>query len=387
MDTPLLTSPASASLYQPPKTYTLTGSAAVSLAICQADFEGARALMDLILLCEPMNHVDLVLSVAGGPEIFADQEREWFDFHAKATSFFRKVEINRVRDVRPMSTQAEGSLNRDWRPNNNMFRAVADYFQHFRKDVGAFYYLEPDCAILKRDWFSQMLAQYKIGQKPFMGVIRQAKRTDGSMLPRHMNGSGWYPNPVVRYSEALYAASMNQHPEAAPFDVAGGVTVTPRCQSTKLICVDFNANPDINPEAVVWHGDKRNQMKYSMIEKFGGAAPEDWRLQEGSGVITSPDRPHFQNTPTDELKRMSERIVTPLVQEDDDFLSDGPAKVAAMPVEALQQLNQNAARVTPPKNAYEAYLRAMNSFGVDVKAWNAAVIEYKTNGKGKDDKK
>lgn len=356
-----------------PKNYQLKGDIALSLALHEGDFYGAKALLDLILASDPMSHVDLVLSIAGGPELL--DEREWFEFHSKAVGFFRSVKINKVRDVRPTHIQQEGSLSRDWRPNNNMFRGVADYFTHFMKGSGAFYYMEPDCCILKKDWWTQLTAQYQMGHKPFMGVIRQANKLDGSALPRHMNGSGLYPNPVVNYSQALYAASMNQHPEAAPFDVAGGATVVPLCQPTKLICVDFSANPILNPEAVVWHGDKRNQMKFSMIEEFTGK---------------SPARPHFQETLSEDLKNMHERIDERIAaSEAANADYEGRVGLAPFTMDTLQAIAKvdEAPRVTPPTNAYEAYLRALKAFGHDKAAWMRAVKSHKGDLAKKDGEK
>lgn len=378
MDAPLLTAPTNM-LRPSPRNFVLRGDVALSLSFHQGDFEGAKALLDLILLLEPMSHVDLVLSIAGGPETL--DEREWYDFHAKATGFFRKVHINKTRDVRPLHTSANEGQSRDWRPNNNMFRGVIDFFQHFmaydlkrNTGCGAFYYLEPDCCILRRDWFSQLCGQYVTGRKPFMGVIRQSHKMDGTMLPRHMNGSGFYPNPVVTYSQALYVASTNQHPEAVPFDVAGGATVVPLCQPTKLICVDFTANPEINAEAVVWHGDKRNQAKYSMIEKFGGK-------------VVQQARPHFPEEAASDLTGMAGRVQSQmdgtqigqtLVEE--DFLSDGtgaPALLSKQFASVMQQHHNAPPRMLPPTNAYEAYLRALNAFGHDTLSWTRAVKEFK----------
>lgn len=378
MDAPLLTAPTNM-LRPSPRNFVLRGDVALSLSLHNGDFEGAKALMDLILLCEPMNHVDLVLSIAGGPETL--DEREWYDFHAKASGFFRKVHINKTRDVRPLHTSVSEGQSRDWRPNNSMFRGVVDFFQHFmaydlKRNIGcgAFYYIEPDCCILRRDWFSQLCGAYVTGRKPFMGVIRQSSKMDGTMLPRHMNGSGFYPNPVVTFSQALYVASMNQHAEAAPFDVAGGATVVPLCQPTKLICVDFTANPQINAEAVVWHGDKRNQAKYSMIEKFGGK-------------VVQQARPHFPEEPADELGGLADRVSGQMGQAgvaliEEDFLSDdAPAPVPVGPqfAQALQQHHNSLPRMLPPTNAYEAYLRALNAFGHDPLSWTRAVKEFKAH--------
>jgi hypothetical protein len=378
MDAPLLTAPTNM-LRPSPRNFVLRGDVALSLSFHQGDFEGAKALLDLILLCEPLNHVDLVLSIAGGPEML--DEREWYDFHAKAAGFFRKVHINKTPDVRPLHTATTSGTARDWRPNNRMFRGVVDFFQHFmaydlkrNTGTGAFYYLEPDCCILKRDWFSQLCGQYVTGRKPFMGVIRQSHKADGTMLPRHMNGSGFYPNPVVTYSQALYVASTNLHPEAVPFDVAGGATVVPLCQPTKLICVDFAANPEINAEAVVWHGDKRNQAKYSMIEKFGGK-------------VVQAARPHFPEEPQEELIERISRVQGALsgdktVIVEEDFLGDEQPRVVPVGPEfaqALQQHHNSPPRMLPPTNAYEAYLRALNAFGHDTVSWTRAVKEFKAH--------
>lgn len=334
------------SIIRTPKQYELRGDIALSLAICHADVKGAQALLDEIVLLEPLNHIDLVISLAGGTDIFSPED--WMAFHKKATGFFRTVYINKVRDMRPQFAQEIGKVSRDWRPNNNMFRAVCDFFMHFMKS-GAFYYLEPDCAILKRDWFSQLSAEYRLARKPFMGVIRQAQALDGSALPQHMNGSGFYPNPVSNYSAALYAASLNKDPQAAPFDVAGGGSVTPQCKPTKLICVDFTPMPQISPEAVVWHGDKGNNRKYSMIDELTGKSAE---------------RPHFQETLTTDIAELPDRVLGKL-----QFLSEGTPTTAQ---EAIAILDQYA-----PKNAYEAYLQALNAHGHCKASWMRAVKTFK----------
>lgn len=314
-----------------PKEYSLKGDIALSLAFHSGDFKGAQVLLDLIAILEPMNHVDVVLSIMGGVESLPDSE--WFEFHKKAQGIFKSVVLNKVRVKR---SQVTDGPSRDWRPNNIMFRGVVDYFLHFGRQHGAFYYLEPDCAILAHDWFTQLSSEYKSAHKPFMGVIRQAThRATGTPLPNHMNGSGFYPNPVTSFSEALYVASQNDHPEAAPFDVAGGSSVVPQCKATKLICVDFNPTSVINPEAVVWHGDKQNQMKYTMIEKFSGV---------------SQDRPHFQETLTSDLEKMPERIANGL-----------------------------NADVTAPTTPYEAYLAVLKQHGMDRPAWMRALKAYKGN--------
>ena len=364
MDAPPQTSPTT--ILRPVKSFELKGDIAISLAMHQGDFEGARALLGLILLCEPLNHIDFVVSIAGGIEQLP--EMEWLDFYHKATGFFRSVHVNKVRDIRAAYTPSEGNLNRDWRPNNNMFRGVTDYFQHFLRSAGAFYYMEPDCAILQRDWFSKLSAEYQLGRKPFMGVIRQARALSGAALPQHMNGSGFYPNPLVSYSQAAYVASTNLHPEAAPFDVAGGSSIVPLCKPTKLICVDFNANPNINPEAVVWHGDKRNQMKYSMIERFGGQT-----IEVNGFKVPADDakRPHFTGDLTSELVKMPDHVASALGSKPDTQLEDVQ--------KAIQNAANSTPRTTPPTNAYEAYLRALKAFGHDKAAWMRAVKDFKAN--------
>jgi hypothetical protein len=376
---------------RPPKQYEVNGDIALSLAFHQGDFDGAKALLDLIMLLEPMNTTDLVISVAGGPESLGD-ERAWYDFKEKAAGFFRRVWLNKVRDVRPQSIQEEGSLIRDWRPNNNMFRGVADYFQHFlgypKKPDGtanvqvpqiaaAFFYLEPDCAILKRDWWSQLTGAYRTARKPFMGVIRQSKRTDGSALPRHMNGCGFYPNPVVTYSQSLYVASTNKHPEAAPFDVAGGITVVPQCKDTNLLCIDFTANPQLNPEAVIWHGDKRNQMKWSMIEHFGGT-PNTGNMVR---VATpSPLMPVYAVDPAQQPSRLFPETVTTEIEAMPERITSALSHEATIPQATQEFAKQNAPTgLTPPKNAYEAYLRGLKAFGYDRAAWMRAVKSWKAD--------
>ena len=338
----------------PPETYShainrtrgfqLRGDIAISLAFHRGDWNSARLLLDLITHLEPLNRTDLVLSISGGPETLPDEE--WREFHKKCTGFFRKVDINKTPVVVAQKVFVPGSnqATRDWRPNNTTFRGVIDYFAYFRKDVGAFYYLEPDCVPLKHDWFSQLCSEYKSSGKPFMGVIRQAINSEtGTQLPNHMNGSGFYPNPVSDHSHTLYVASLNTDPLAAPFDVAGGLEVVPKCKPTKLIYVDFSATPNINPEAVVWHGDKQDNLKYTELEKLGVPTNPEWykasHVQINNIVIKDP--PHPENGI------------------------------------AIIHLNPKDDQASIPKNAYEGYLSALNQHGHCKASWMRAVKKHK----------
>lgn len=332
----------------------MRGEIALSLAFHQGDFRGAQILLDTIELMESMKHVDVVFSIMGGAEALDD--REWMDFNQKATGIFRKVYVNKVRTA--LANQASGE-HRDWRPNNLMFRGVADYFNtlayHKKKDasgqivddlrqpyIGAFYYLEPDCAILKKDWFSQLCAEYKTSRKPFLGAYRDTARLvkDNRKLPPHINGSAIYPNPCVNHAPALVVAAMNDHPEAAPFDVLAGPTVVPLAKQTRLIYVDFQGTPNINPEAVVWHGDKQYQTNLTTIEEITGISPE---------------RPHFQNAPSAILEQMPTRIHESLtgVPAGQDY----NAQAISSPQEfapTAESLRAKAARILAQAEAQEA---------------------------------
>lgn len=306
--------------------YEVKGDIGLSISFSAKDFPSAKLLLDQIGEFESMANVPLLISIMGGTAVL--NEREWLDFRQKALGIFKSASTNAVRFIRDQSTEG----NRDWRPNNMMFRGVVDWYQHFGADkVGAFYYLEPDCAILKRDWFSTLCAEYRMAHKPFMGVIRTASTKAGAALPNHMNGSGFYPNPVARYSLPLYAASQNNHPEAAPFDVAGGATVTPLCKATKLICVDFTPTPQINSEAVVWHGDKSNQCKLAMLE--------------GSGPV-------FR-----------------------EAMAEKPSSIKA----SLQGIPEIVAPVFRHGHIsrYEAYLTVLRAYGYDGNNWGKAIKAYR----------
>lgn len=332
---------------QRPRGFQLRGDIAISLAFHKGDWDGAQALMDIIVHQEPLNHVDIVLSISGGPESLP--EEEWRTFHKKAQGFFRKVDINRTPILHAQKVFVPGTdqSTRDWRPNNKTFRGVVDYFGYFRKDIGAFFYLEPDCVILKRDWFSQLCSEYKSSKKPFMGVIRTAvNSSNGTAFPKHMNGSGFYPNPVSDHSQTLYVAALNTDALAAPFDVAGGSEVVPRCHVTKLLYVDFSATPNINPEAVIWHGDKQNHYKFSELEKLG--------------IVTDA----MANSRTECAEEQFGKQTTVLTGEIIDRLA---ASIA-----------DKRKNCEIPKNAYEAYLVALSQHGHDKAAWMRAVKKYKS---------
>lgn len=335
---------------QRPRGYQLRGDIAISLALHKEDWEGAKLLMDLIIHLEPLNHVDLVLSVSGGPETLPDEE--WREFHKKASGFFRKVDINKTPIIQSQKLFVPGTdqASRDWRPTNKTFRAVVDYFAYIRRDIGAFFYLEPDCVPLKRDWFTQLCSEYKSSKKPFMGVIRNAVNTaTGAPLPKHMNGSGFYPNPISDHSHMLYVACLNSDPFAVPFDVAGGGEVVPKCHPTRLIYCDFTATPNINPEAVVWHGDKKNFYKLTELEKLGILSVE--RVTEIKSSIV----------PVDASIGISIIHNSSSLKEESRFVSD--------------------IRVDHPKNAYEGYLEALNQHGHCKASWMRAVKKHKATTK------
>jgi len=365
-----------------PRAFQLRGDIALSLAFHKGDWESAKLLLDLITRLEPMGHVDVILSISGGPETLPDEE--WRLFHKKCTGYFRKVDINKTPFVVAQKVFVPGTdqATRDWRPNNTTFRGVIDYFAYFRKDVGAFYYMEPDCVPLKHDWFSQLCAEYKTARKPFMGVIRKATNSvTGTQLPNHMNGSGFYPNPVSEYSHMLYVASLNTDPLAAPFDVAGGGEVTPKCHPTKLMYVDFSATPNINPEAVIWHGDKQDNLKYTELEKLGAHGI----VRVDHVTATKPIDPSIGIT----VAHIPQNIIkTPCEEGHGHGLVISPGTSYENGIKAFETWKKNVRPVLyddenkeEPKNAYEAYLSALNHHGHCKASWMRAVKKHKSLSK------
>ena len=374
-----------------PNQWTLSGDIALSFAMHAGDFASAKVLLDLILLAEPLNHVDIVISIMGGKE--ALPEMEFAEFEHKARSFFRSVAINSTQVLRPDFSEGE---NRDWRPNNRMFRNVVDYFQFKMPKTGAFFFLEPDCSILQKDWFSRLVGAYKAGRKPFMGVKRHAKLKTGQNLPPHINGCAFYPNgaiPIASLAPALYSASRNDHPEAAPFDVAGGADVMPRATLTNLICVDFNVTPTINPEAVLWHGDKRDYSKWAQIEKWGGDAagrpdqPFQSEEQVRHDAPLAPESGIYKNL-TGEAKYLEKGELLNRNPEPLDYKS-AISKLAQIVNVSSEEMNReiknsldgifSVLEKNKPANAEEAYLATLKEFGHEGLAWARAVKRFKAD--------
>lgn len=119
-----------------------------------------------------------------------------------------------------------------WYSNNFMFRSVAQYVQHAIKDIDGFYFFEPDCLPVSKDWWERIRNEYDACGMPFMGDVRGVTHDLNS--PLHMNGSGIYPQNVAKYSVKALCA------ESQPWDAVARDEIVPNAHPTKLIRTYFN---------------------------------------------------------------------------------------------------------------------------------------------------
>lgn len=116
---------------------------------------------------------------------------------------------------------------------NHLFtEAVAFLYRSQNRD--SWFWCESDCMPLRIGWWQEILQDYKIGERPFMGFVHPSRylnlETKEMFIEgEHMTGCGAYPADILERSPRLgYLARV-------PFDVWIGPDVVPQCYQTKLI--------------------------------------------------------------------------------------------------------------------------------------------------------
>lgn len=147
---------------------------------------------------------------------FKIQKKDMDNIHNLAEKSFRKVESIQT----PYSLPHEG-----WPAGPNwMFETALKYV--YKNYENAFYWLEPDCVPLKKDWLSALESEYQKTEKPFMGAIVHSSGQPN--LPGdHLTGCAVYPNNAHEYLEHIYGQPLAFDMEMAP-------TVVPLTHETKL---------------------------------------------------------------------------------------------------------------------------------------------------------
>lgn len=161
-------------------------------------------------------------------------------------------------------TDSEG-VTSDWRVDdkirdaagpNSLFRQAAWFF-HFKRELGPWLYLEPDCVPLAKDWDAQLETAYRASGKSFLGV---SMKWNGAA---YLNGAAIYPQNTIGIAPALVTRAMwLEFPEKEiAFDIAGGASVLKNAAVSNLIQLEYRSeNPKPRAGAVLFHGDHQGKL-------------------------------------------------------------------------------------------------------------------------------
>lgn len=119
------------------------------------------------------------------------------------------------------------------------FRAAVDALTAMPKDI--WFWMEPDCTPIKKDWVQLLKDDYKVGNTPFRGAVEPTrfivtdavtkKRTEEKNLSPHFVGAGLYPPAYDRYICPVNRSPMASYKSVSsiyPFDV--------KCRDQHLPC-------------------------------------------------------------------------------------------------------------------------------------------------------
>jgi hypothetical protein len=213
---------------------------------------------------------------------------------------FKGLEIDEItRDARKafsdvqLIKDSEGVIS-DWQADakvrdaagpNSLFRQAVWFF-YTRRDLGPWFWFEPDCVPLVEGWDEELEAAYRSAGKPFFGV--PLKWQNGE---QYLNGAAIYPQNAVTVAPSLAQLTMwTQNPDMqVGFDVAGGKEVASKAHFTDLIQLEYRCdNPGpTRPGAVLFHGDRAGKLLATMT---GGAASAG-EQREVPPVIVSRQKP------------------------------------------------------------------------------------------------
>lgn len=119
---------------------------------------------------------------------------------------------------------------------NFQFCHVARYIYEHRKDIDAWYYMEPDCLPISSNWFEELCSEYEEKKRPFYGVRAsyveqsgEARWEDGE----HLIGTAFYPQDAwvrIKGYEEIERTQPNR-----PWDALTRNEVNPQTYFTDLI--------------------------------------------------------------------------------------------------------------------------------------------------------
>ncbi len=223
----------------------------VTLPVCSADFKNACSLLSRHVLIGAPKIPRLVLL----PDDLSPQQLKFIHGLASAAS----VEFT-------TANQLKTQFLKTWPVGPNIaFLSAVQAAMTIEADCWLF--LEPDCVIVKPDWYQQLFEAYQHARKPFLGTLVPANPP----LPKLcMNGVAVYKNP---FPDDLVNAI--QHDITKPFDVVISTLAPNDIADTPLIqfalakdrkqVVWYSAN-QVRKGAVIVHGDKTGALPKILFE-------------------------------------------------------------------------------------------------------------------------
>jgi len=177
---------------------------------------------------------------------------------------------------------------------NSAFRQVAWHF--YMNKLGPYFWCELDCIPIKKGWLDVLEAEYNACGKPFMGANVQIES-----VPEHMSGNAIYWNVPEQASGLVKTTNwtprgQNQSFELA-FDIAGAKHVLPKAHFTNLIQHKFRFkgfesrlefDAVIDPNAVVFHSDKKGTIYKYLRENLSGNTGVAHRADDGAESGSPP---------------------------------------------------------------------------------------------------
>lgn len=181
---------------------------------------------------------------------------------------FTEIQMHAERAFKDVQVipDSEGIIS-DWKSDekikdaagpNSMFRQAAWFF-YFRKGLGPWLYLEPDCVPMTETWIETLEADHRRSGEAISGV-----RMEWGDAP-YLNGVAIYPANLVTIAPEIVTRVMwQQHQDfEVAFDVAGAKGVLSKAHLTDKIQLAYRANfkdltdlSVLKPEAVLIHGDR-----------------------------------------------------------------------------------------------------------------------------------
>lgn len=176
---------------------------------------------------------------------------------------------------------------------NSLFRQAAWHFS--LKQLGPWFFLEPDAVPCRRDWYDMLAREYQIGGKNFMGYKVTPQNHPG--VPDHLSGVAIYPEFTPNFRNLVF-------PSDVAFDIAGvDHTMAPNAaHCTQVIYHKYRAdgftseedfNARVPAHVAVWHACKDGSI-YPYLKKRlgikGGETPcitETSIAQNTTGIATA----------------------------------------------------------------------------------------------------